>query len=182
MKIAEAERDALKEKIARMDSRTDQVSEGMVKIEREIETGMEKVKEKAKEEITSEMKEIKEKSINIVLYGLEESKEEDAAKRRDDDMKKVMKMAEEIDVSMNGAVEIKFRAGRKDEDTGKPRPLIVKIEDDETREKILNNARKLSRKEEWKRVYISPDLTFKQREEARKDEHKVMSSKNTCRP
>ena len=60
-----------------MDSRTEQVSEGMVKIEREIETGMEKAKEKVKEEMSSEMKEIKERSGNVVLYGVEESGEND---------------------------------------------------------------------------------------------------------
>ena len=51
--------------------------------------------------------------------------------------------------------------------------MIVSIEDEETREKILNNARKLARMDEWKRVFISPDLTYKQREESRKDEKRL---------
>ena len=101
-----------------MDSRTEQVSEGMVKIEREIETGMEKAKEKVKEEMSSEMKEIKERSGNVVLYGVEESGENDAMKRKEEDLAKVKKIVEEIDENLVGSVEVKFRAGRK-EDNGK---------------------------------------------------------------
>ena len=56
---------------------------------------------------------------------------------------------------------------------GKPRPIIVKVKDGETREKMLGNARELGRKEEWKRVFIGPDLTYKQREEAREEDGKL---------
>ena len=51
--------------------------------------------------------------------------------------------------------------------------MIVKVSDDETRQKLLANARRLARKEEWKTVYVSPDLTWQQREEAREEEKKL---------
>ena len=66
---------------------------------------------------------------------------------------------------------MKFRAGKKQEEEGaKPRPLIVKIKNEEKREKIRKNARLLSRTPQWKTVFISEDLTWQQREEARKQE------------
>ena len=67
--------------------------------------------------------------------------------------------------------EIRFRAGKRREEEGaRPRPLIVKIGNEEKREKLRRNARFLSRSEEWKSVFISEDLTWQQREEARKQE------------
>ena len=81
------------------------------------------------------------------------------------------KLAEEIGVEIQGRMVVKFRAGRKKEPE-KPRPIVVKVEDDETRERLLTNARRLARKEEWKRVYVAPDMTWQQREESIKDEKK----------
>ena len=51
--------------------------------------------------------------------------------------------------------------------------MIVRMSDDETRQMLLENARKLARKDEWKRVFISPDLTWQQREAAREEERKL---------
>ena len=51
--------------------------------------------------------------------------------------------------------------------------MIVRLEDDETRQKLLANARRLARKEEWRRVFVSPDMTWQQREEAREEEKKL---------
>ena len=61
-------------------------------------------------------------------------------------------------------VDVKFRAGKKRED-GTPRPLIVRFREEEKKERALNEARKLKRTEEWKTVFLAPDLTPKQREE-----------------
>ena len=58
----------------------------------------------------------------------------------------------------------------KREEGAKPRLMIVKISDDETREKIFQNARLLSREEITRKVFISPDLTPQQREEDQKAE------------
>ena len=73
-----------------------------------------------------------------------------------------------------------FRSGKKPEgEEARPRPLIVKIKDDETREKVLKDARNLSRKEGWKKVFVAPDLTYEQREEARKIERELRSEEHT---
>ena len=51
--------------------------------------------------------------------------------------------------------------------------MIVQFEDEETRAKMLENARRLARKPEWRRVYLAPDMTWKQREDARKEEEEL---------
>ena len=49
----------------------------------------------------------------------------------------------------------------------------MSFEDDESRARIMRNARNLSRKDGWKRVFVAPDLTFEQREEARRQEKEL---------
>ena len=138
-------------------------------MESEIERGM----EKAKEEMNVEMKEREERSENLVLYGVPEPDTGDAGVMKEEDEKKVKEMAEAIGVEVKGRIVRKFRAGKKDDARGKGRPMVVRIEDEETRTKILENARKLKRNDTWKNVFVSHDLTFKQREEARKEESRL---------
>ena len=169
---SELENKALKEKIEKMEAQTDQVKVKVGNMEKEIETGMETAKKEVKEEMSMERKEMEEKANNLVVYGLKESEKEDANDRKEEDSEKVRKMAEEIGVEVEGKMEVKFRAGKKLEG-GKSRPLIVRIENDETREQLLTHARRLARKDDWRNVFVSPDLTWKQREEARKEEKRL---------
>ena len=172
VKKAELERQVLASKVEKMESKSDQVKDKVVGMEKEIEAGVERAKKEVMNEIESERKEREDRSENLVVYGVKESEAEDAEERKEDDKKKVMELAEAIDVPINGELEVKFRAGKKAEN-GKPRPMIVRVEDEETRQKLLTNARKLARKEEWKTIYVSPDLTWQQREEAREEERKL---------
>ena len=69
---------------------------------------------------------------------------------------------------MKNPVEVKFRAGKKtDGEGGKPRPLIVRITDDENRERLYRDARNLARIPALRSVFVAQDLTWAQREEAR---------------
>ena len=61
-------------------------------------------------------------------------------------------------VPVSGEVSIQLRTGRPREVGAKPRPLIVRVADDETRAKMFQNARKLSRNETTKRVLYLPRL------------------------
>ena len=172
LKRSELEREKLAEKVERMEQKSEQVSTMMTGMEKELETGMVKAKKEMKDEMESERKEREERSENVVVYGVAESDKEEADARKEDDKKVMMDLAEEIGVEIKGEVEVKFRAGKKRED-GKPRPMIVRVDDDETRQKLLSQARRLARKEEWRKVFVSPDLTWQQREEAREEEKKL---------
>ena len=104
----------------------------------------------------------------------QESEEESAEDRKKDDEERVQRMVKVVGVEEEeeGKVEVKFRAGKKTEG-GKPRPLILRLGDSGIREKMLRNARELGRKEEWRKVFLAPDLTYKQREEAKEEERKL---------
>ena len=88
-----------------------------------------------------------------------------------DDVAAVMQIADELEVEIQGEVEAKYRAGKKVGD--KPRPMIVRVANDETRQALLRKAHMLGRKPQWKSVYVQQDLTWKQREEAKKREQKL---------
>ena len=169
LKILDLENKILQEKVGRLEGKTEQATEGIVRVEKGIETEI----EKAKEQLGSELKEREERSENVVLYGIEESSENDKEKAKEEDEVKVHQMAMAMGVEVKGVIVRKFRAGKKDETKGKGRPMIVKIEDEETRAKIIANARRLSKDANWKNVYVSQDMTFKQREEARKEEARL---------
>ena len=106
-----------------------------------------------------------------MIHGVIESKETEMEKIKQEDLEIVKKIAVEIGVELKGETRVRYRSGRKVGE--KPRPMIVAIGDDETREAMLERARYLARKEEWKRVFVSPDWTWRQREEMRKDEEKM---------
>ena len=149
------------------------MSDRVVGMEKEIETGMEKAKKEVREEMSTELKAREERSENIVVYGIAESQREEAEERKEEDRKWVLEMAEAIGVGITGEIQVKFHAGKKTEGEEKPRPMVVRIADDDTRQRILENARRLARKEEWKRVFVSPDLTWQQREAARQEEKQL---------
>ena len=172
------ERNWMKEKITVLESKNRQVDANVQKMEGEVAAGMEKAKEEVKDELRDEMKEREEKKENLVVYGLKESEEEDGKKRKEADIKLVYDMAAEIEVGFRGEIKASYRAGPKGQGD-RPRPLIVTIEDDETRESILANARRMAGKDDWARVFVARDLTWRQREEIRKEEKKLKEEAET---
>ena len=179
LKAAELERDALKEKVGRMENKTDQVKDKVIDIEKEIEAGMEKAKAEMSQGMAKEMRDREGKISGIAIYGLKESEKETSEEQAVEDGEKAKAMIAAIEVEPQGLIEVKYRAGRRNRENDRPRPLIVKVEDDETREKILDNARRLARKEGWKEVYVSPDMTPMQREGSRKEEEKLRAEAET---
>ena len=184
----EKDRDQVTKRVDNVEEKADRVRVGLEGMEREVSNGMEKAKEEVKKEVKSEMKDMEERSENIVIYGLKEQAEAEAERRMEAERLVVREMAREVGVDLlPEEMEIKFRAGRKSEEEGaKPRPLIVKVKSEEKRERLRRNARLLSRSDDWKTVFVSEDLTWKQREEARKQaremkeeaEKKTEESKN----
>lgn len=172
IKNVELELKVMKEEATKTDKKADQAKEKFVQIEKEVESGMEKAKKEAKEEMKAEMEERKEKASNVVVYGAKESASNDTTERKRHDKKILSDLLEEIEVEAEEGIEVLFRAGKKGE-PDKPRPMIIRVQNDETREKIFSNARRLARKEEWKKVFVAQDLTWQQREEARKKEKEL---------
>ena len=166
--VLELEKETVAQRMEKVEMQAERVKEGLTEVEKEVVSGMEKAKEVVKTEVKNDLKEREERSGNIVIYGLPELKEKEEEKRNEEDKKSMEELLRKIEVETSGPFEVKFRAGKKNDENEKPRPLIVRFEKDEMRERIMNNARKLSKKEGWKKVFIAPDLTREQREEARK--------------
>ena len=177
LQIERLERQVLAEKIQRMEGNTVQVTTKNVEIEKEMESGMEKAKEEVKKEMATELKQQEEKAENVVVYGIKESEKEEKEEKEAEDTAKVNEMVDAIGIEVSGVIEVKYRAGKKI-DGGKPRPIVVKVTDDETRSRLVANARRLGRIPEWKNVYVGNDMTFKQREEARKLDAKLWAEAN----
>ena len=168
--VLEQEKEVLAQKLEKIEKGTEKVTERVEGVAREVVTGMEKVKEEVKKDVKTEMSPREANSSNIAIYGLEETKEEDEEKWREEEQKKVKEITDQMGVRIEGEIAVKNRAGRPREEGARPRPLIVRVADDETRARIFQYAPRLSRGEKTKRVFISPDLTWQQREEARKEE------------
>ena len=64
-----------------------------------------------------------------------------------------------------------WRTGKKNNEGEGPRPVLMKIKREIVREQVFENAKKLKDAEEdWRKVYIRRDRTWKQREEERRKE------------
>ena len=172
--VLEMEKESLAQKVENMELKTNKVKEGLEGVEKEVMSGMERAKEEVKKDMGKEMKEREERSQNVVFYGLEESKAVDMEERVREEKEKVEEVVRAIGVVLREEVEAKFRAGKKmDGEGGKPRPLIVRIADDENRERMYRDARNLARIPALRSVFVAQDLTWAQREEARKEEKEL---------
>ena len=161
----------LAEKVEKNEGKTEQVRTGIIRVEKDVERGLEKTVTEVEEKMRKEMGERDARSENLVIYGLVESKEETADLRKADDLVKVIEMANQIEVTVEDGVEVKWRAGKKED--GKVRPLIIKVSNDETRKKMMSNARFLKRRDGWEKIFIDQDLTKKQREEGKLEEERL---------
>ena len=168
--VLELEKEALAQKVEKIEMKADRVNDRVVGVEKEVATGMEKAKEEVRNDVKSELALREERVDRVALYGLEETKEDDSEQWKAKEKKKVEDVFRHMGVQPEGDIIVKFRAGRECEAGAKPRPLIVQLTDDETRVSLLRNAPKLARVEETKRIYVAPDLTPQQREEERKKE------------
>ena len=78
----------------------------------------------------------------MCVYGIEETKEEDPVQWREKEKKKFEDVIQKMGVQVSGEIAVRQRSG-KPREGAKPRPLIVKVTDDETRVSILRNAHRL---------------------------------------
>ena len=105
------------------------------------------------------------RKYNLVAYNVPENREGDASARNKHDTTtfiSIVKNCLDIDVTVTKS----FRAGRVM--TERPRPLVLTLDSVDCKTEILENAYKLSHFNEWKKVYLAPDRTPKEREENKK--------------
>lgn len=110
--------------------------------------------------VSDENKERNKKEKNIIIFGLRESEKESVADKKIEDGEEVKKICEALSLD-NDTVEGVFRLRTKD--TTKPKPLVMVLKDKETRNKFLQAAKQLKTSNDYKTVYLCPDLTEAQR-------------------
>ena len=99
---------------------------------------------------------------NLVIYGMPESSNSTSAELGTDDQSRFSGLVRSQFNIENINISKVIRIGRST--NNKPRPLLVTLLDDSSRRYILQNAKSLRNNSTYNNVYISPDLTPKERE------------------
>ena len=106
------------------------------------------------------------RKCNVILHNIPEPTSEQADGRKLEDSEQVSDMFQsglEVDqVQIQSIV----RLGKKIQ--GRARLTKVTLDSVKSKRELLNNAKKLRSTEKWERVYITPDLSPREREENKK--------------
>jgi len=119
-----------------------------------------------------ELEERLRRRTSLIVHGFRESESDDPMIRKEEDLKRVTGMFEEMGC---GEVEVQkiFRLGKRADGMGSeragPRPAKVVLKSEDEKIDVLKRAKNLRvlREGVWKEVYIHQDLTPREREERR---------------
>ena len=100
--------------------------------------------------IADELSERERKKNNIIVYNLPEAPEKSSEEQSFADLCKHI-----VEVDLN--IQKIFRIGRKD--SNRIRPLLVCFTSEETKLSVLSSAPRLRFHDDYKKVYIAPDMT-----------------------
>ena len=118
----------------------------------------------------SEEKEKEKRRLNLIIHNLKESQEVDPHKRKESDIKETKELCQKylgVQVKISNA----FRIGKKRENVDKPCLLKVTVNSSYEKAQVLRNCIKLHNKdnpEVVQSIYVSPDLTTKERDANKK--------------
>ena len=118
--------------------------------------------EKMKLEILEEMRQRNLRRKCIIVSGVEEHQSGTISDKEDADRKVIKDIFEEIDCENVGATNVR-RIGRRDSTNGKPRLICVTVESKDDKMSTLRNSKKLRTSDNFKGVYINPDMTIMER-------------------
>ena len=121
-------------------------------------------------EVLNEQKERDEKTNNLMIFNLPEADKNkvtaDQIKADTDNAQDVLKF---LDENLDGSKLKVFRLGRRnDGDGASPRPVKVVVPEQESRQKILKNVRKMKEYTKFTKIGLCHDKTKKEIEEDRK--------------
>ena len=105
------------------------------------------------------------RKLNVVMHNIPEPQGETYIERTEQDKAKFKEVIRE-GMRLNVNVTKAYRVGKPTQE--KPRLLIVGLENAEVKIEVLKMASQLRSTEEWSDVFITPDLTWKEREEGRR--------------
>jgi hypothetical protein len=162
----------IKEEHEAMKKRLDEVEKKLTKVD-DMEATVQELScnfaDKVKESLT-EITQQEARRNNLVVSNLPERTKANEEDESDEESEDTTGLVTELITEGLGLDSIKIgsakRVPEKRRDDGKPRIIIVAMDDKEDKHEVLKASKKLreSTKQEWKKVYINPDLTKLQRE------------------
>ena len=117
--------------------------------------------------VLNEEKEKSKRKLNLILHNIPESDTTVVETRKQHNTGTAMAIINQH-LSIPASISNVVRLGKRTEDRDKPRLLRITVDSDKTKAKILLNCtkiRNIKEPEYLQQVYITPDLTFKEREE-----------------
>ena len=105
------------------------------------------------------------RKLNVVVHNLPEQDGSTVSERMEKDQllfKEVIKEGMNLIIKPTKA----FRVGKKVDD--RPRLLIVTLDSTDTKAEVLKMAPQLRHLSEWKKIFVTPDLSKKEREEGKR--------------
>lgn len=111
----------------------------------------------------SEFEDIDRRRKNVIIFGVPEIDNVSAETAREEERRKLKEICDHVDADSNDILTC-FRIGGRGQ---KPRPLKLKMKSQDSKEKMLLNARQLRtfRRVGWnERIFIKPDMTRRQQE------------------
>ena len=114
-------------------------------------------------EAVTEYKEREKRKCNLIFHNVKESAKTDSIARRKEDIEEVIQIGKEL--GCEPEVKEAIRLGKRVD--GRTRLLKIVVEEFKDKRMLLNKSVKLreSDSEAWKNVFITPDQTYKQRQE-----------------
>jgi hypothetical protein len=109
----------------------------------------------------NELQEREKRKKNVIIYGIPESTSATLTDKKADDELKIKEILRVIDKPDISPV---YSRRLKSKDSNKPGPVLVELSDTSLRNPVLLAAKKLREVDEYKSVYISPDLTEAERQ------------------
>ena len=130
-----------------------------------VEKTTKKVRESMKEDKVREKKKNK-----MVMYNIAESNKEESEDRIKEDKEKCKEIIEGILGVRDSDIQQVIRLGKKQENTSRPRPLLIKLKEEKIKHLVLKRAKKLKdeREEKYRKVFINRDMTPQEMEEEKK--------------
>ncbi len=155
-----------------LNKKLDRLIEGFTRMEAALckkEERMEDIIEDKVNKYLSEQKERSNRDQNVIFHNIPESDSTDVNERKNHDIEQVQEVLTLLDVD-DSEVKQPVRLGKKGNVPGKPRLLKVTLNRVETKKETLNKAKKLrtATQSQYNKVYITPDLTYREREESRR--------------
>lgn len=158
-------------KISELDTKMKAIEARLEAIEQNFDVKTDYIIQKKFDEYVYEQAELEKRKTNVILHKV---KEPDASltieQKKQEDTRAVMKIGREIGINLKeDDIRSVYRIGRKPE-TNQParnRIMCVVFKDGNTKAEMLRNARNLkdSSDNELKEVFVTPDMTQRQREE-----------------